>query len=79
MALQLKNMETIRTITQTSKNIISVKIPEYFKNRILEIIILPVSDNIDEVEFFSDDELKQLSKNDLSNFDILDEEDYSKW
>lgn len=72
-------METIRTITQTSKNIISVKIPEYFKNRILEIIILPVSDNIDEVEFFSDDELKQLSKNDLSNFDILDEEDYSKW
>jgi len=72
-------MEAIRTITQTDKNILSVKIPEYFKNRKLEIIILPVSENIGEFEFFSDDELKQLSKNDISNFDILDNEDYSKW
>ncbi len=72
-------MEAIRTITQTGKNILSVKIPENFKNRKLEIIILPVSENIEEFEFFSDDELKQLSKNDISNFDILDNENYSKW
>ncbi len=72
-------MEAIRTIAQTDKNAISVKIPEIFKNRKLEIIILPISNSSDDIDFFSDDELKQLSKNDLGNFEILDNEDYSKW
>lgn len=72
-------MEAIRTIAQTGKNFISVKIPEIFKNRKLEIIILPVSKSPDEIDFFSDEELKQLLKNDLGNFEILDNEDYSKW
>ena len=72
-------MEAIRTIAQTDKNAISVEIPEIFKNRKLEIIILPVSNSSDDIDFFSDDELKQLSKNDLGNFEILDNEDYSKW
>ena len=72
-------MEAIRTIKQTGENFLSVRIPEYFKNRKLEIIILPVSENIENFEFFSDEDMKQFSKNDISNFNVLDNEDYSKW
>ncbi|OQX80314.1 MAG: hypothetical protein B6D61_02185 [Bacteroidetes bacterium 4484_249] len=72
-------MEAIRTITKTGKDVVSVRIPESFKNKNLEIIILPVSDSINDFKFFSDKELEQFSEMNLSSFNMLDDEDYSKW
>lgn len=72
-------MEAIRTIKKTGENVVSIRIPNSFKNRNLEIIVFPVSDGTDEFEFFSEKELEQLSEMDLRSFDMLDNEDYSKW
>ena len=72
-------MKGIRTTTRTSSNQILISIPDEMKNTDLEIIILPAYQQPDsEIEFWSENELEELSKMDLSKA-IDDKEDYSKW
>ena len=72
-------MLAIRTIKKTKTNRLLINIPDELRNRNLEIIILPLSDTEKtQIDFFTDKEIEQLSKVNLGN-PIIDNEDYSKW
>ena len=69
----------ITTTASTSTNNLSIHIPDELKDMDLQVIILPAAKNKEEqIEFFSDAELQQLSTVHMGA-DINDKEDYSKW
>ena len=56
-----------------------INIPDELRNKDLEIIILPLT-KLEKIqfEFWTDDEIKELSKINLGT-SIIDDENYSKW
>ena len=65
--------------SSTNTNQLQLNIPDELKGIDLQIIIIPVDkNNTQEIEFFTDDELKQLSQVNLAA-PIQDNEDYIKW
>jgi hypothetical protein len=68
---------TIHSKTDTNK--LQLNIPDALKGIDLQIIILPVANTREEqIEFFTEDELKELHKIHLGT-PLNDNEDYSKW
>lgn len=65
--------------SKTDTNRLQLNIPDELKGIDLQIIILPASTSKDDhIEFFSEDELKELHAINLG-MPLNDEEDYSKW
>ena len=65
--------------SSTNTNQLQLDIPDELKGIDLQIIIIPADkNNTQEIEFFTDDELKQLSQVNLAT-PIQDNEDYIKW
>ena len=68
---------TIHSSTYTNK--LQLDIPDELKGIDLQIIIIPADkSSIQEIEFFTDAELKQLAEVN-SGTPIRDDEDYTKW
>jgi hypothetical protein len=65
--------------SKTDTNQLQLNIPDELKGIDLQIIILPVANsNDDQIEFFTEAELKELNSVDLGT-PLKDNEDYSKW
>jgi hypothetical protein len=69
--------------SSTNTNQLQLSIPDELKGIDLQIIIIPADpdssrDNNQQIEFFTDADLQQLSKINLSTA-IEDSEDYTKW
>ena len=69
--------------SSTTTNQLQLNIPDELKGIDLQIIILPANsnnyrDNNQQIEFFTNAELQQLPKINLST-PIEDSEDYTKW
>ena len=62
----------------TNTNQLQINIPDELKGVELQIIILPAEKGNDEIEFFTDAELKLLPNINLGT-SIGDTEDYNKW
>ncbi len=70
-------MIAIREILEVKNNKIHLTLPDEFKNKKVEIIILPIEE---EIDYWNDKELKNIGKiGFLSKNFIKDNEDYSKW
>lgn len=71
-------MVGMRIHGKTNTNELKLNIPDDLKGIELQIIILPVTQSKDEqIEFFTEDELKKLSSVHLGN-QLNESEDYSK-
>ena len=65
--------------SSTNTNQLQLNIPDELKGIDLQIIIIPADkNNNQQIEFFTDAELQQLSSINLST-PIQDNEDYTKW
>ena len=65
--------------SKTNTNELKIEIPDDLKGIELQIIILPLTESKNEqIDFFTDEELKKLSTVHLGNV-LNDPEDYSKW
>lgn len=71
-------MKGLSIWSSTDTNKLEVNIPDELKGIELQIIILPAEKSSgQQIEFFSQSELAQLSSLNLGT--QLDEEDYAKW
>ena len=64
--------------SSTNTNELRVDIPDELKGIDLQIIIIPANTTEQQIEFFTSDELQQLSTTSLST-PLDDDEDYTKW
>ena len=69
----------IRKFIKSKSNKLYIEIPNELKDKELEIIIMPKNEeNVEDIHFWTEEELNKLSKIQLSS-SIPDNEDYSKW
>jgi hypothetical protein len=69
----------LRKIITANKLYFTIPIPKEYLHRKLEILILPFEEyNNDGIEYWTEEELQQMSMNPSFSFDD-DNEDYSKW
>lgn len=65
--------------SRTNTNQLELSIPDELKGIELQIIIIPADkENDQQIEFFTNTELQQLSKINLG-IPLQDNEDYTKW
>lgn len=65
--------------SRTNTNQLELSIPDELKGIELQIIIIPADkENDQQIEFFSNNELQQLSNINLG-IPLQDNEDYTKW
>ncbi len=65
--------------SSTNTNQLELRIPDELKGIDLQIIIIPADKkNSQEIEFFTDADLRQQSKINLG-YSLEDDEDYTKW
>lgn len=72
-------MTGITTAASTSTNQLTISIPDSLEGIDLPVIVLPAQKAEAEIEFFTKEELAQLSTANLGNPIPDDSEDYSKW
>ena len=72
-------MVGLTTRATTDTNQLNIYIPDELKGVELQIIIIPAEKNsTQQIDFFTDEELRQLSTINPSTF-TNDDEDYTKW